>query len=97
MSEVRVEDLIFEPDGLMLQLPPYLLVASQPGVDAYRNASPSPAAMSLISPVSIGLAGARGRFRSARADSSTSARLPLRTRQSPTLGLAGMQFRRHDP
>ena len=27
--------LVFEPDGPMLQLPPYLLVTRQPGVDAY--------------------------------------------------------------
>ena len=36
-AEVRgLRHLIFEPDGPMLQLPPYLLPASQPGVDAYR-------------------------------------------------------------
>jgi CHAT domain-containing protein len=36
-AEVRsAEHLIFEPDGPMLQLPPYLLPASQGSVDAYR-------------------------------------------------------------
>ena len=30
-----VKHLVFEPDGPMLQLPPYLLPASQAGVDAY--------------------------------------------------------------
>ena len=35
-GEVRgLKHLIFEPDGPMLQLPPYLLPASQAGVDAY--------------------------------------------------------------
>jgi CHAT domain-containing protein len=35
-SEVRgFKHLIFEPDGPMLQLPPYLLPATQAGVDAY--------------------------------------------------------------
>lgn len=35
-AEVRGwKHLIFEPDGAMLQLPPYLLPASQAGVDAY--------------------------------------------------------------
>ena len=35
-AEVRgLKHLIFEPDGPMLQLPPYLLPASQAGVDAY--------------------------------------------------------------
>lgn len=32
----QVQHLIFEPDGAMLQLPVNLLVASQPGVDAYE-------------------------------------------------------------
>jgi len=37
-GEVKaLKHLIFEPDGAMLQLPPYLLVASQPGVDAYKR------------------------------------------------------------
>ena len=36
-AEVRgLKHLIFEPDGPMLQLPPYLLPASQAGVDAYK-------------------------------------------------------------
>ncbi|HXG81048.1 MAG TPA: CHAT domain-containing protein, partial [Sphingomicrobium sp.] len=36
-AEVRgLKHLIFEPDGPMLQLPPNLLPASQPGVDAYQ-------------------------------------------------------------
>ena len=36
-GEVRgLKHLIFEPDGPMLQLPPYLLPASQAGVDAYK-------------------------------------------------------------
>ena len=35
-GEVRgLKHLMFEPDGPMLQLPPYLLPASQAGVDAY--------------------------------------------------------------
>ena len=35
-AEVRgLRHLVFEPDGPMLQLPPYLLPASQQGVDAY--------------------------------------------------------------
>ena len=35
-AEVRgLKHLIFEPDGPMLQLPPYLLPASQAGVDIY--------------------------------------------------------------
>lgn len=35
-GEVRsLKHLVFEPDGPMLQLPPYLLPASQAGVDAY--------------------------------------------------------------
>ena len=37
-GEVKgLKHLIFEPDGPMLQLPPYLLVASQPGIDAYKR------------------------------------------------------------
>lgn len=32
-----VKHLIFEPDGAMLQLPANLLIASQPGVDAYEK------------------------------------------------------------
>jgi CHAT domain-containing protein len=37
-GEVKgLRHLVFEPDGPMLQLPPYLLVASQPGVDAYKK------------------------------------------------------------
>jgi len=37
-GEVRgLKHLIFEPDGPMLQLPPYLLVTSQPGIDAYKK------------------------------------------------------------
>jgi CHAT domain-containing protein len=37
-AEVRgLKHLVFEPDGAMLQLPPYLLPASQAGVDAYRT------------------------------------------------------------
>ena len=41
-GEVRgVKHLIFEPDGAMLQLPPYLLPASQAGVDAYDARSGS--------------------------------------------------------
>jgi CHAT domain-containing protein len=36
-GEVKgLRHLVFEPDGPMLQLPPYLLPASQAGVDAYR-------------------------------------------------------------
>jgi len=36
-AEIRsIKHLIFEPDGPMLQLPPYLLPASQQGVDAYK-------------------------------------------------------------
>jgi len=39
-AEVRgLKHLIFEPDGPMLQLPPYLLPATQAGVDAYRARS----------------------------------------------------------
>ncbi|MGH6729310.1 MAG: CHAT domain-containing protein, partial [Sphingomicrobium sp.] len=35
-NEVRgLKHMVFEPDGPMLQLPPYLLPASQAGVDAY--------------------------------------------------------------
>ncbi|QDP19650.1 CHAT domain-containing protein [Sphingomonas xanthus] len=43
-SEIRQwSHMVFEPDGPMLQLPPYLLPASQPGVDAYlaRAARPN--------------------------------------------------------
>jgi len=36
-AEVRgLKHLVFEPDGPMLQLPPTLLPASQPGVDVYK-------------------------------------------------------------
>ena len=36
-AEIRnLNHLVFEPDGPMLQLPPYLLPASQQGVDAYK-------------------------------------------------------------
>ncbi|WP_294120698.1 CHAT domain-containing protein [Sphingomonas sp.] len=39
-AEVKgLKHLIFEPDGPMLQLPPYLLPASQAGVDAYATRS----------------------------------------------------------
>ncbi len=31
-----VRHLVFEPDGAMLQLPPYLLIAKQAGLDTYR-------------------------------------------------------------
>jgi CHAT domain-containing protein len=31
-----LKHLVFEPDGPMLQLPPYLLIAKQGGLDAYR-------------------------------------------------------------
>ena len=31
-----IKHLIFEPDGPMLQLPPYLLIAKQAGLDAYK-------------------------------------------------------------
>lgn len=42
-AEVRgTSHLIFEPDGPMLQLPPYLLPATQAGVDAYRARSTKP-------------------------------------------------------
>ncbi|MFL6779796.1 MAG: CHAT domain-containing protein [Sphingomicrobium sp.] len=42
-AEIRgVKHLIFEPDGPMLQLPPYLLPASQGGVDAYRTRNARP-------------------------------------------------------
>ncbi len=34
--------LIFEPDGAMLQLPPYLLVTKQEGVDAYKARASRP-------------------------------------------------------
>ena len=43
-AEVRaLKHLVFEPDGPMLTLPPYLLPASQAGVDAYaaRGAKPN--------------------------------------------------------
>ena len=36
--------LVFEPDGAMLQLPPYVLVAKQAGVDAYRRRTARPGA-----------------------------------------------------
>lgn len=36
--------LIFEPDGAMLRLPPNLLIASQPGVDAYLQRIEDPSA-----------------------------------------------------
>jgi CHAT domain-containing protein len=39
-GEVKtLKHLVFEPDGPMLQLPPYLLPASQGGVDAYKARS----------------------------------------------------------
>jgi CHAT domain-containing protein len=42
-AEVRgAKHLIFEPDGPMLQLPPYLLPATQAGVDAYRARASRP-------------------------------------------------------
>ncbi len=42
-ADVRsLKHLIFEPDGPMLQLPPYLLPASQPGVDAYKARAARP-------------------------------------------------------
>ena len=42
-GEVRgLKHLIFEPDGPMLQLPPYLLPATQAGVDAYAARAPRP-------------------------------------------------------
>jgi len=42
-GEVRgLKHLIFEPDGPMLQLPPYLLPATQPGVEAYRVRAAKP-------------------------------------------------------
>ena len=31
-----LKHLVFEPDGPMLQLPPYLLIAKQGGLDAYK-------------------------------------------------------------
>jgi CHAT domain-containing protein len=44
-GEVRgLNHLIFEPDGPMLQLPPYLLPATQTGVDAYRARAAKPGA-----------------------------------------------------
>jgi CHAT domain-containing protein/tetratricopeptide (TPR) repeat protein len=39
-----VSHLIFEPDGAMLQLPPYLLIAKQSGIDAYRERLARPGA-----------------------------------------------------
>ncbi|MDP1910989.1 MAG: CHAT domain-containing protein, partial [Hyphomicrobium sp.] len=33
---LALKHLIFEPDGPMLQLPPYLLIAKQAGLDAYK-------------------------------------------------------------
>jgi CHAT domain-containing protein len=42
-AEVRgLRHLIFEPDGPMLQLPPYLLPATQAGVDAYKARAARP-------------------------------------------------------
>ena len=42
-AEVRgLRHLIFEPDGPMLQLPPYLLPVSQAGVDAYAARASKP-------------------------------------------------------
>ncbi len=42
-AEVRgLKHLIFEPDGPMLQLPPYLLPATQAGVDHYRARAARP-------------------------------------------------------
>lgn len=42
-AEVRgLRHLVFEPDGPMLQLPPYLLPASQAGVDAYQVRASKP-------------------------------------------------------
>ena len=44
-AEVRgLKHLIFEPDGAMLQLPPYLLPAAQAGVDAYKARAARPQA-----------------------------------------------------
>jgi CHAT domain-containing protein/tetratricopeptide (TPR) repeat protein len=42
MADVR--HLIFEPDGAMLQLPPYLLIARQAGLDAYQARQARPGA-----------------------------------------------------
>lgn len=39
-----VQHLIFEPDGAMLQLPPYLLIARQAGLDAYKTRQSRPGA-----------------------------------------------------
>ena len=39
-----LKHLIFEPDGAMLELPPYLLPVSQPGVDAYLARAARPGA-----------------------------------------------------
>ena len=33
----RLRHLVFEPDGAMLQLPPYVLVSKQAGIDAYKR------------------------------------------------------------
>jgi CHAT domain-containing protein len=42
-AEIRgLKHLIFEPDGPMLQLPPYLLPATQAGVDAYKSRAARP-------------------------------------------------------
>jgi len=44
-SEVAaLKHLIFEPDGAMLALPPYVLVARQAGVDAYKRRMAQPGA-----------------------------------------------------
>ena len=44
-SDVRgLKHLVFEPDGAMLQLPPYVLVASQGSVDAYAARAARPGA-----------------------------------------------------
>ena len=44
-GEIRsTHHLIFEPDGPMLELPPYLLPASQAGVDAYKARASRPGA-----------------------------------------------------
>ena len=42
-GEVRgLHHLIFEPDGAMLQLPPYVLITAQAGIDAYRQRTARP-------------------------------------------------------
>ena len=42
-GEVKaLKHLVFEPDGAMLQLPPYVLVASQPGIDSYKRRAALP-------------------------------------------------------